>query len=251
MNEIGIVIQARMGSSRLPGKVLRQFHDGENLLSLILSSIHKERLDIPIVVATSLNPVDNPIYDFCSKRNIFCFRGAENNVTSRFVECALRYNFDYIIRVCADNPFFDASSVEGLIESLEDDNQIDYVGYQINSTPAIKTHLGFWAELVSVEALNRTLRETNDIDVLQHVTNYIYSHSNIFTIKWKMVYSEIFQSLPMRLTVDTLDDFEFIDELRLKLSHRKKLNIQMLVDEITNNTDMLKRMKRNIRENAK
>lgn len=66
-----------------------------------------------------------------------------------------------------------------------------------------------------------------------------------------MVYSEIFQSLPMRLTVDTLDDFEFIDELRLKLSHRKKLNIQMLVDEITNNTDMLKRMKRNIRENAK
>ena len=101
---IGIITQARMTSTRLPGKVLRQIN-GRSLLDY-----HIERLKLTgfeIIIATTANETDNPIIEFCNKSNIKSSRGSEHNVLSRFYTAAVENNLDIIVRVTSDCPLID------------------------------------------------------------------------------------------------------------------------------------------------
>jgi spore coat polysaccharide biosynthesis protein SpsF len=103
MEKIGIVIQARMGSTRLPNKVLKDFC-GKPMLKFMIDILDSFNLPYKKIVATSISPVDDIIADFCSEYSILCFQGSEKNVFERYRMASIYFSFDHVIRLTGDNP---------------------------------------------------------------------------------------------------------------------------------------------------
>lgn len=103
---IGIIIQARMGSTRLPGKILKRFYGGKTLLETLLDSLHKVA-DAKVIVATSMNENNDLLETFLQKKGELVYRGSENDVLDRFIKAAEANEVDGIVRICSDNPFMD------------------------------------------------------------------------------------------------------------------------------------------------
>ncbi len=103
---IGIIIQARLGSTRLPGKILKQFYGEKTLLETVISNVQKVG-ETKIIVATSVNPNNDLLASFLQERGIPFYRGSEDDVLSRFIGAAEVNGFDGIVRICSDNPFLD------------------------------------------------------------------------------------------------------------------------------------------------
>ena len=146
MNKLGIIIQARTGSTRLPSKMILPFYGNDGILSILLSRLTQCKLADSIIVATTSSSPDDAICDLVREHRVKCFRGDENDVLDRFIQAARYYGISKIIRICADNPFLDIESLDSLILASENIDA-DYVSFcTSNHTPTIKTHFGFWAE---------------------------------------------------------------------------------------------------------
>lgn len=202
---LGIIIQARMGSTRLPNKMNLPFYHSKTILHIIIERL-KTLKDIPIVLATTNNSKDDVLIEYANEQNIQHYRGSEEDVLQRFIDAALLYKVDTVIRVCADNPFISIRLIELLIQEYKKDTQFDYVSFQNKEgVPTIKTHYGFFAELVKLSALKKVAQETSEKLYHEHVTNYIYSHVHKFKIKLLPIPFQ--ENNQVRLTIDTEDDF--------------------------------------------
>lgn len=208
--KISVIIQARLGSTRMPKKVLLPFYNDRTILDIIVDKM--KRIQVPVVVATTTNPHDDAIEAFCKERHVNCFRGSETDVLSRFIECAKANKFSKVIRVCSDNPFLDEDALRALVARVADAT-CDYMSYDVAGTPSIKTHFGFWSEYVTLPAMENIARLTQDKLYHEHVTNYIYSHPDIFSIQWIPVSSDIAARKDIRLTIDTEVDFQNASKL--------------------------------------
>ncbi|MDQ3048631.1 MAG: hypothetical protein M3R27_13865 [Bacteroidota bacterium] len=202
----GILIQARTGSTRLPGKMLKEFYGGKTLIEIIIERLISFNTGLPIILATTVNSKDTPLAEIAAKNGIKVYRGEEENVLSRFSKTTREYSLDAIIRVCADNPFIDKSFMNSV---LENSGNSDYCSFfKDSSTPVIRTHYGFFTEYVTANALTEVLKADPDKFHLEHVTNYIYGHEKLFKIK-KLDLPAYFLTLPsVRLTIDTAEDFD-------------------------------------------
>lgn len=149
---IGIIIQARMGSTRLPGKILKKFYRNDTLLEILLNTLHKVE-GVKVIVATSVNPNNDELEQFLRAKSEIVFRGSENDVLDRFIRAADENKLNGIVRICSDNPFMDWHGVAELVNRAKN-SEADYIGFRINDTPSIKTHFGFWGEYVKFDALN-------------------------------------------------------------------------------------------------
>lgn len=202
--QIGFIIQARLGSTRLPNKILLPFHDNETILSLLIEKL--KTFDLPIILATSTDSKNDPLENVANKYGIYFFRGEENDVLKRFIDAADYFGLNAIIRVCSDNPFLERDSIAALIGKATG-NDAEYISFNIDNTPSIKTHYGFWTEFVTTNALKKVQQLTKEHLYHEHVTNYIYSHPKSFALKW-IDGPEILNSHKnLRLTIDTYDDF--------------------------------------------
>lgn len=110
----GIIIQARLGSTRLPGKILKDFYGGKTLLETVIENLKKT--GAKIIVATSVNPNNDKLETFLKERNITVFRGSEDDVLSRFIEAAEANGVDGIVRICSDNPFWIGTEWQTLLK---------------------------------------------------------------------------------------------------------------------------------------
>lgn len=115
---IGIIVQARMGSTRLPGKILKPFYDGKTLLETLLDNLHKVA-DAKVIVATSVNENNDELEVFLKEKRELVFRGSENDVLDRYIKAAEVNSVDGIVRICSDNPFMDWHGVEQLVEKAK------------------------------------------------------------------------------------------------------------------------------------
>jgi spore coat polysaccharide biosynthesis protein SpsF len=208
---IRILIQARLSSTRMPGKVLQEFAGTLSILALQLKGL--STLDLPIVLATTTNPNDDALERFASTNEIECFRGSENDVLGRFLAAT---EAKYIIRICSDNPFLDIASITKFIEQIEED--VDYVSFKNSEgTPAIRTHWGLFAEVVSRKALERAHQATGKHAegkfYREHVTNYIYGNPDEFKVKLLDAPTIIKNRNDLRFTIDTPEDFENMQRL--------------------------------------
>lgn len=199
---VGAVIQARLGSTRLPGKVLMDVQ-GKPLLLRITERLEASAEIEKIVVATSDGPQDQPIEDFCRDYGIACFRGSENDVLSRFIGAAEAYGLDDVVRVCADSPLLDTASIDAMIR-LQRKKQADLVTIDPAKTSLLDgfevTHRDFLKKLAAL-ASNDFHRE--------HVT-YLAKENPALG---KLVFYEPPKDLchtDIRITVDTPEDLEFI-----------------------------------------
>ncbi|MCI7429698.1 MAG: glycosyl transferase family 2 [Bacteroidales bacterium] len=209
------IIQARLGSSRLPGKILLPFYENKTILDLLIEKLKK--VSPNIILATSHSEENALLKDVALANNINFFQGSENDVLQRFIDAAEKYNTQKIIRVCSDNPFLD---LDALIQIVQESQSFtgDYMSFMIDGTPSIKTHFGFWTEYVTLDALKRVVQSTDSSLYHEHVTNFIYSNPNQFRIKWLPVPTCLHGRQDIRLTIDTKEDFELLQTLYMSLA---------------------------------
>jgi len=248
---VGIVLQARTGSSRMPNKVLEIFHRGETLLATVISQLEKNSFGLPIVIASTNLPTDDSIAELADRIGVDCFRGSENNVLARFIDCCHNYNFTKCVRVCADNPFISPKLIDEIIEASIDSPDIDYISHSVNGTPGIRTHLGVFSELVSLKALEFIQSTTDDPYYLEHVTNYLYEnklegHGVSFLPK-----DEYDKFSSMRLTIDNQKDFDSCAQIPKLLIGKKQVSLEDIFSVVSKNPSIFETMKAQINLNKK
>ncbi len=242
---IGIIIQARMGSTRLPNKMNLPFYNSKTILQIIIERL-KELKDIPIVLATTINPIDDVLIECALEQNILYFRGSEEDVLQRFIDTAQLHNFDTVIRVCADNPFLSLQLIEFLIQEYKKDAHFEYVSFQNKEgIPTIKTHYGFFAELVKLSALKKVANETAEKLYHEHVTNYMYSHAHKFKIKLLPIPFQ--ENNAIRLTIDTQEDFINARRIyeQLMISNQE-IEPNMILQYLSNHNEFFETMRHQI-----
>lgn len=243
--ELGIIIQARISSTRLPRKIILKVDEKFTFLDLLLTKLKKLKKELPIIVATSIQEADNILEKFTNKHSLELYRGSESNVLQRFIDCAEKYHLKTIIRICSDNPFVDLKAIEKLIHNY---NGEDYFSYKINNSPSILTHFGFFTEIVTLSALKKVARQENS-ECLEHVTNCIYKKQNVFNVGFL---EENIENTNIRCTLDTKEDFEILKDIYYNY-FKENLNSCYLdiIKYIETRPDLLVRMEKIIKENKK
>ena len=204
--KIVAIIQARMGSSRLPGKVLKPVA-GKPLLWHVVHRLKRSQMIHQIAIATTTNPRDEAIVEFGRQHDVPVVRGAEDDVLERFAVAADAFDADIIVRVSSDAPFIDANFVDHLLTALIAQDG-DYVLLEENANTA---HEG--VDPVSRRALEKLMREAHDDPVArEHVTGYLKLHPDFAKVVRAAAYPAL-SSTGGRLTIDTPDDLTFIDAI--------------------------------------
>jgi len=214
MNTLAI-IQARMSSTRLPGKVLKPLY-GKAVLEHVLDRVNECKLIDHIIVATTTDAVDNELVDWCEARDVLCFRGPRADVLSRYHQCSEMYKATEIVRVTSDNPLIDPEIIDQIIQ-LRRNADADYAANNIEKT---FPH-GLDVEVIKMEALT----ESNEYAVQdferEHVTQYVRHRPE----KYKLINLSSVENLHyIRLTLDEDEDRQLIEivmrllgnDLRLK-----------------------------------
>ncbi len=205
------VIQARMGSTRLPGKVLKPIA-GKPLLWHIVHRLRRSHFIEQIAIATSTNPLDDAIVDFGREHGVPVVRGAEDNVLARFARAAELLDADHIVRVNADAPFVDAGFIDHLIAAMLEDNA-DYV---LLEDGAVTAHQG--VDPFSRRALDKLMMDAADDPVArEHVTGYFKLHPGFVRIARARPYPALAHD-GARLTIDTPDDLAFVETVHERLA---------------------------------
>ena len=195
------IVQARMGSTRLPGKVLIEIA-GRPMLWHVVNRVGQAKMLNTVVVASSDDSSDDAVVAFCRQERIPCFRGNEDDVLDRYYQAAKWMNADVIVRITADCPLIDPDIVDEVVRVYMNGNN-DYVS---NANPPTYPD-GLDTEVFSFQALELACREAKWLSEREHVTPYIRKHPELFRTG-NVAYSEDLSH--MRWTVDEPQDLEFV-----------------------------------------
>ncbi len=207
------IVQARMGSSRLPGKVLLPLA-GEPMLARVVGRTRRATGISDVMIATSTLPTDDPIAALCDARGWSCFRGLENDVLARYHGAAREAAADAIVRITADCPLLDPGVLGALIGAfLAGQPGLDYV---CNFHPRRTFPRGLDCEIFRRDVLERCHAEATDLASREHVTAFIYRHPEKFRLHG--IESAQDESAH-RWTVDTPEDFALIERIYQHFGH--------------------------------
>lgn len=197
-----IIVQARMTSTRLPGKVLKMVLN-KPLLEYQIERLRRVKLADDIIIATTTNDTDQPIVVLCSRLGIPVWRGSEHDVLARYYEGASAYGADVVVRITSDCPLIDPLVINRVIESFLINQPVDYV-----SNVLVRTYpRGMDTEVFSFQVLEEAFYEAKEPADREHVTPFIYRNSDRYRLR--DVCYETDQSRH-RWTVDTPEDFQLI-----------------------------------------
>lgn len=234
------ILQARMSSTRLPGKVLLPIL-GRPMLARQLERLKRSISLHELVVATSNCRSDDPIAEVCSTEGVPCFRGSLNDVLDRFTRCAQNFGASHIVRLTGDCPLTDP----GLVDELVCFYLGQDIAYASNCRPPSLPD-GLDAEIFTIDALEQAWREAEDPFSREHVVPYIVRQPDRFlAANWAA--NEDFSSL--RWTVDEKEDFDFVTKIYEALYRRNPefdfKDILMLVQDRSELTKINNHFKRN------
>jgi len=202
-NKINItaIIQARLGSTRLPQKIFLPLFD-KPILWHVVERVKKSKLIKNVIVATTDLEEDDLVENFCINNNINFFRGSSDDVLSRYYYAAKKFQSDLIVRITADCPLIDSNIIDEVINFYLNNN-VDYASNVLERT----FPRGYDTEVFSFNALEKAFIEAENLSEREHVTPFIYNHPDLFKLlsfKHKKDYSFY------RLTVDTQEDYSLI-----------------------------------------
>ena len=195
------LIQARMSSSRLPGKVLQDIAGQPMLLRVIRRAKQAKSIDL-VAVITSIHEDDDAIEILCKGNGIACFRGSLDDVLDRYYQAAIYFQADIVVRLTADCPLLDPKIIDKVVQNFHK-GTFCYVSNVLECTYPD----GLDTEIFRFEALERVWKEARLKSEREHVTAYIYKHPELFQLG--SVKQEQDLSL-LRWTVDTPQDMEFV-----------------------------------------
>ena len=218
---VGIIVQTRTGSTRLPGKVMMKADDKLLMVDYVINQLKHSKLHDEIVIATTDLKQDDVIFDYVTNRNIPCFRGDEKNVLERHYQCAKKYAFSTIVRIPSDKPLIDPTIVDSVIEKFQS-NSYDYISnfsVDVNDNdrfiPSYPS--GTEVEIFSFTALETAWKNATSEHDKEHVTPYIYTNPEkfkIFTIKSEKNLSQF------RWALDYENDLKLIRIIISKIQKR-------------------------------
>ena len=207
------VIQARVGSTRLPGKVLLDLA-GDAILARCVNRTRRAQTLDEVVIATTAKPADDAIVDLCAERGWPCFRGSEEDLLDRYYQAAVAYQADVVVRITSDCPLIEPEIVDRVVrEFLERQPDVDYA---CNVLPQRTFPRGLDTEVMRFDVLERAWREDLNPAWREHVTPYIQRHPDLFRIHG--VTNEVDYS-HMRWTVDTPEDLAFVRRIYDHFGH--------------------------------
>jgi len=212
MNVVAIV-QARMSSTRLPGKVLLDLA-GEPMLVRVVRRVRRASRVDQVVVAATTDPADDPIAACCASHEWACFRGSHDDLLDRYYQAAREHRADVVVRVTSDCPLIDPGLIDRVVgEFFAGQPAVDYA---CNSMPVKTYPRGLDTEAIRIDALERAWREDANPAWREHATPYIYRHPERFTLH--AVVNDCDHS-PLRWTVDTPEDWQFVERIYRHFGH--------------------------------
>jgi len=195
------IVQARMGSSRLPGKVMVDIA-GKPMLFHVITRVRRAKKIHLTAVATSTNPSDDPIVNYCREEGIPCFRGSEEDVLDRFYQAAKYFQADVIVRLTADCPLHDPEVIDSTVKALLE-GDADFVSGGMKTTFPD----GLDAAAFPMSVLERTWCDAKLKSDREHVTSYTHHHPEIFRMKTILCHDDLSY---LRWTVDEPRDLEYV-----------------------------------------
>ena len=203
VQRIVVTVEARMGSSRLPGKVMMEAA-GMPMLGHLLLRLSKLRRVHKVVVATTTNPLDDEVEKFCQKRGTEVYRGSEEDVLGRVAEAAKHYDATAVVEITADCPIIDPLVIQRVIDDYLE-NPCDLV-----SNGLVRTYpIGMDSNIVRMEALQRAAQEAvNPLD-REHVLRFIFRQPQVFALRNVEAPSDLYWP-ELGLTLDEPADFELL-----------------------------------------
>jgi spore coat polysaccharide biosynthesis protein SpsF len=212
---VHVVVTARMASARCPGKALAPLA-GRPLLAILLERMRGARGTDGLVFATSTNPENDALADVADGLGVRVFRGDEDDVLRRHVDCAHAIGATHVVRVTGDNPLTDAETLERLVAlHLAEDADYTYV-------PGDALLMGILSEVIAVSALERSWERGDHRHRSELVTLYIKEHPDAFRIATATLPPELYRP-DYRLTVDEPEDVRLQQELFARLATPERL----------------------------
>lgn len=211
--KVVVIIQAHMGSTRLPGKVLMDLA-GEPMLARVVARSRRAQTVDKVVVAATVRPADNAIANLCVEREWPCFRGGEEDVLDRHYHAAIAHGADAVVRITSDCPLIEPEIIDRVVrEFLDLQPGVDYA---CNVLPRRTFPRGLDTEVMRFDALEQAWREDHNPAWREHVTPYIQCNPGLFRIHG--VTNEMDLS-HMRWTVDTPEDLAFVRRIYDHFGH--------------------------------
>ncbi len=216
-----LIIQARMGSSRLPGKVMKRIN-GTPLLQILYNRILRSSFTDKIVIAITNNKEDDIIRDFCDDNNINFYRGSEWDVLDRFYQTAILQERkpNNIIRICADNPLLSYKLIDEVFNNYINSGK-DYFSNSNQEPDYLED--GFDVEIFTFEALAFAWKNAKLVSEREHVSPFIKKN---FKCGWK----KVSESYNYKLSVDTENDFLLVNQIFKEMKNSKNFCINEVVD---------------------
>ncbi|SEH88198.1 spore coat polysaccharide biosynthesis protein SpsF [Halobacillus karajensis] len=200
------IVQARMGSTRLPGKVLKQVN-GKPLLEYQIERMKRSKRIDQLVISTSKRSLDDPIIDLCRDLDVDTFRGSERDVLGRFYETCAYYKADAVVRLTADCPLIDPAVIDKVIQYFLN----HYPRYMYVSNTRKRSYpRGMDTEVFTYEVLKDAYMNANSPHDLEHVTPFIVNRIGALGIAQVSHHSD---ESHHRWTVDTPEDFQFVSKV--------------------------------------
>jgi spore coat polysaccharide biosynthesis protein SpsF (cytidylyltransferase family) len=242
-SDFGVVLQARSGATRLPGKMTMPFYNNRGILEIVISAVLGAFDAENIFLATTTASGDDSLAEIGKQCGIHVFRGSESDVLQRFIDCSRENGLKHILRVCADNPFLRPNYLQQLAtEYMESPS--DYLSFAFpDGTPTIRSHIGLFGEMVALSALQKVSDMTTESFYHEHVTNFIYGNPQTFDVRFLPLPGIVRSRSDIRLTVDTSDDFEMAAKIFSELQSNENTT-EGLIELIDHHPEMLLRMKK-------
>ena len=202
---IGCIIQARVGSTRLPRKILKKVDNNFTVLDYVIKQLQSSKKIEKIIVATTVLEEDDGICDYLSSKKIEFFRGSSKDVLDRFFQCTKKFSLDIIIRITSDNPLIDPDIVDLVIEEYQD-KKCDFATNTIMRTFPYGTEV----EVFSFETLKKAWKNAKKPSEREHVTPFIRDPQNGFNLV-NLKHQKNLSHL--RYTVDKIEDLKLVKEI--------------------------------------
>jgi spore coat polysaccharide biosynthesis protein SpsF len=256
-NKVVAIIQARMSASRLPGKVLLDI-DGEPMLTRVIERTQRSQCVDHVVVATSIDPSDDPIETLCKERHFPCFRGNLHDVLDRYYQAAIRHAADIVVRITADCPIIDPVVIDQTLMAFYDlgpsmisrrdepPERSAFTGQKITPgwdftanrlpPPWQRTFpIGLDTEVCTFTALEIAWRNADQPHQREHVMPYLYEGGQDFRV---LILNHTPGYGEVRLTVDTPQDLELLRLIYSRFGGRDDFSWYEVLDLLENEPDL-------------